>query len=228
MTGLWDYSIMCLKLDVLYIGLCRDHEKPKFLWQKGELFWVSVTTWSFFLIALVAGELIMPPCLGPYTDMYIIKLVDIIKSLRTLLFWWVLKFHLKCCFRSRCFLYLKYSKFSNLHPSQITLNYIIIDKSDGTRSHDLRFLNVDFSVQFRHSVVSESLRPHESQHTRPPVYHQLLEFTQTHAHQVGDAIQPSHPLSPPSPPAPNPSQHQGLFQWVTSSHEVAKVLEFQL
>ena len=45
-----------------------------------------------------------------------------------------------------------------------------------------------------------------------PVHHQLLKFTQIHAHQVGDAIQPSHPLSPPSPPAPNPSQHQGLFQ----------------
>ena len=45
-----------------------------------------------------------------------------------------------------------------------------------------------------------------------PVHHQLLEFTQTHVHQVGDAIQPSHPLSSPSPPAPNPSQHQGLFQ----------------
>ena len=45
-----------------------------------------------------------------------------------------------------------------------------------------------------------------------PVYHQLLEFTQTHAHQVGDGIQPSHLLSSPSPPAPNPSQHQGLFQ----------------
>ena len=50
-----------------------------------------------------------------------------------------------------------------------------------------------------------------------PVHHQLPEFTQTHVHQVGDAIQPSHPLSPPSPPAPNLSQHQGLFQWVTSS-----------
>ena len=61
-----------------------------------------------------------------------------------------------------------------------------------------------------------------------PVPHQLLEFTQTHVHRVGDAIQPSHPLSPPSPPAPNPSQHQGLFQWVNSLHEVAKVLEFQL
>ena len=59
-------------------------------------------------------------------------------------------------------------------------------------------------------------------------HHQLLEFTQTHVHRVGDAIQPSHPLSSPSPPAPNPSQHQGLFQWVNSSHEVAKVLEFQL
>ena len=61
-----------------------------------------------------------------------------------------------------------------------------------------------------------------------PVHHKLPESTQTHAHQVGDAIQPSHPLSSPSPPAPNPSQHQGLFQWVNSSHEVAKVLEFQL
>ena len=61
-----------------------------------------------------------------------------------------------------------------------------------------------------------------------PVHHQLLEFTQTPVHRVSDAIQPSHPLSSPPPPAPNPSQHQGLFQWVSSSHEVAKVLEFQL
>ena len=60
------------------------------------------------------------------------------------------------------------------------------------------------------------------------VHHQLPEFTQTHVHRVGDAIQPSHPLSSPSPPAPNPSQHQSLFQWVNSLHEVAKVLEFQL
>ena len=55
-------------------------------------------------------------------------------------------------------------------------------------------------------------------HSTPglPVHHQLPEFTQTHVHQVGDAIQPSHPLSSPSPPAPNPSQHQSLFQWVSS------------
>ena len=61
-----------------------------------------------------------------------------------------------------------------------------------------------------------------------PVHHQLLEFTQTYVHWVGDAIQPSYPLSSPSPPAPNPSQHQGLFQWINSLHQVAKVLEFQL
>ena len=61
-----------------------------------------------------------------------------------------------------------------------------------------------------------------------PVHHQLPEFTQTHVHWVSDAIQPSHPLSSPSPPATNPSQHHSLFQWVNSSREVAKVLEFQL
>ena len=61
-----------------------------------------------------------------------------------------------------------------------------------------------------------------------PVHHHLPELTQTHVHRVGDAIQPSHPLSPPSPPAPNRSQHQSLFQWVNSSHDRAKVLEFQL
>ena len=61
-----------------------------------------------------------------------------------------------------------------------------------------------------------------------PVHHQLPEFTQTHIHRVSDAIHPSHPLSSPFPPAPNPSQHQSLFQWVNSLHEVAKVLEFQL
>ena len=60
-----------------------------------------------------------------------------------------------------------------------------------------------------------------------PVYHQLLEITQTHVHWVGDAIQPSHPLSSPSPTF-NLCQHQGLFKWVSSSHQVAKVLEFQL
>ena len=61
-----------------------------------------------------------------------------------------------------------------------------------------------------------------------PVHHQLLRFTQNHVHWVSDDIQPSHPLLAPSPPAFNLSQHQGLFQWVSSSHYVATVLEFQL
>ena len=86
------------------------------------------------------------------------------------------------------------------------------------------------SVQFR-SVAQSCLTlcdPMNRSTPGLPVHHQLLEFTQIHVNWVGDVIQPSHPLSSPSPPAPNPSQHQGLFQWVSSSHEVAKVLEFQL
>ena len=84
-------------------------------------------------------------------------------------------------------------------------------------------------VQFSRSVVSDSLRPHELQHARPPCPSPVAGVhTQTHVHRFSDAIQPSHPLSSPSPPAPRPSQHQSLFQWVNSSHEVAKVLEFKL
>ena len=78
------------------------------------------------------------------------------------------------------------------------------------------------------SVESTELNPMNCSTSGLPVHHQLPEFTQTHVHRVCDAIQPSHPLSSPSLPAPNPSQHQSLFQWVNSLHEVAKVLEFQL
>ena len=86
------------------------------------------------------------------------------------------------------------------------------------------------SVQFR-SIAKSCLTLCDPMNcTTPwlPVHHQLPEFTQTHVHWVADAIQPSHFLSSPSPPALNPSQHQSLFQWVNSSHEVAKVLAFQL
>ena len=81
---------------------------------------------------------------------------------------------------------------------------------------------------FSCSVMSDSLQPHGLQHTRLPVLHHLLELAQTHDHWVRDAIQPSHPLLSPSPPALNLPQHQGLSQWVGSSHQVAKVLELQL
>ena len=83
-------------------------------------------------------------------------------------------------------------------------------------------------VLFGPSVMSDSLRPHGLQHAGFPVLHHLLELAQTHVQWVSDAIQPSHPLLSPSPPALNLSLHEGLFKWVSSSHQVAKVLEFQL
>ena len=92
---------------------------------------------------------------------------------------------------------------------------------------ELIFLN---SVQF--SSVAQSCPtlcdPMNRSTPGLSVHHQLPEFTQTHILRVGDGIQPSHHLLSPFSPAPNPSQHQSLFQWVNSSHEVAKVLEFQL
>ena len=90
-------------------------------------------------------------------------------------------------------------------------------------------LNISL-VQFSSVAQSFPTLCYPMDHSTPglPVHHQLPEFTQTRVHGVSDAIQPSHPLSSSSPPAPNPSQHQSLFQWVNSSHEVAKVLEFQL
>ena len=79
-----------------------------------------------------------------------------------------------------------------------------------------------------YSDVYNSLQPHRLQHTDFPVLYHLPEIIQTHVHWVSDAIHPPHPLSSPSPSAFNLSQHQSLFQWVSSSHQVAKVLEFQL
>ena len=90
----------------------------------------------------------------------------------------------------------------------------------------LGLLSVQFSsVAQSHPILCD---PMDCSTPGFPVHHQLLELTQTHVHQVGDAIQPSHPLSSPSLPAFNLSQHQGLFKWISSSHQVAKVLEFQL
>ena len=94
------------------------------------------------------------------------------------------------------------------------------------------FLYVSLFCFFQFSSVTQSCLtlcdPMNRNTQGLPVQHQLPEFTQTHVHGVSNAIQPSHPLSSPSPTAPNPSQHQGLLQWVNSSYEVAKVLEFQL
>ena len=89
-----------------------------------------------------------------------------------------------------------------------------------------------FDSAFQFSLVAQSCPTLCSlmDHSKPglPARHQLPEFIQTHVHWVSDVIQPSHPLSSPLPPALNLSQHQGLFQWVSFLHQVAKVLEFQL
>ena len=97
------------------------------------------------------------------------------------------------------------------------------------KKHIVHIINGMFSsVQF--SSVTQSCPtlcdPMNRSTPDLPVHHQLPEFTQTHAHQISDAIQPYHPLSSPSPPAPNPSQHQGLFQWVNSHMKWPKYWSF--
>ena len=82
------------------------------------------------------------------------------------------------------------------------------------------------SVQFSCSVMSDSLWPHGLQHARPPCASPTPRIYSNSVHWVSDAFQPSHPLSSPSPPSFDLSQHQGLFKWVSSLHQVAKVLEF--
>ena len=93
----------------------------------------------------------------------------------------------------------------------------------GSRREDKAIPQKDGSV----TVMSSSFNPMDCSMPGFPVLHYLLEFVQTHVHWVSDAIEPSYPLLPPSPPALNLSQHQGLFQCVSSSNQVAKVLELQ-
>ena len=106
-----------------------------------------------------------------------------------------------------------------IHSGRIDDSAPLTNKSFSPKKKNEHLKNcIRYNIQFS-SVQSLShvrlLRSHKSQHARHPVHHQLPEFTQTHVHRISDAIQPSHPLSSPSPPAPNPSQHQSLFQWST-------------
>ena len=113
-------------------------------------------------------------------------------------------------------------------PTRLSCPWDSPGKNTGVGCHFL--LQYNSSVQFTSltQLCPTLCDPMNRSTPGLPVHHQLPELTQTHVHRVGDAIQPSHSLSSPSPPAPNPSQHQSLFQWLNSSHEVAKVLEFQL
>ena len=97
---------------------------------------------------------------------------------------------------------------------------------------DSKFYWITLCMLYQFSSVTQSCPtlcdPMDCSTSGFPVHHQFLEFTQTHVHRIHDAIQPSHPLLSPSPPVFNLSQHQSLFQRVSSLHQVAKVLEFQL
>ena len=126
------------------------------------------------------------------------------------------------------------------HPSIHTLEILWTEKHGGLQSMGRKESDTTEVTSHAHSIlvfvqfssVTQSCPalcdPMDCSTLGLPVHHQLPEFTQTHVHWVGDAIQSSNPLSSPSPPAFNFSQHQGLFQWVSSSHQVAKVLEIQL
>ena len=118
-----------------------------------------------------------------------------------------------------------WTKKLDLHNSSITLNVLYSCQVAQVTN------NKEFWLSQIRSVAQSCLtlcNPMNRSTPGLPVHHQLPEFTQTHVHRVSYAIQASHPLSSPSPLAPNPSQHQSLFQWVNSSHEVAKVLELEM
>ena len=125
---------------------------------------------------------------------------------------------------------LKWAPWMNFFPCRISLSRTsktMLNRSDDG-GHSCLVLDL---VLDPFSSVAQSCptlcNPMDCSTLGLPVHHQLLKFAQTHVHQVGDAIQPSHSLSSPSPTF-NLSQHQGLFQWVSSSYQVAKILEFQL
>ena len=123
-------------------------------------------------------------------------------------------------------LHLPHSILHQLSPQIHCLNLCLYSFPENI------FINIIFLNPIQFSSVTQSCPTpcNPMNHSTPglPVYHQLPESTQTHVHWIGDALQPPHPLSSPSPPALNLSQDQGLFKWVSSLHQVAKVLEFQL
>ena len=141
-------------------------------------------------------------------------------------------FYVPCTLNARQWFYLSYShwifcvflKYANKQIWRCSLTWQTSHPRKGDSSLSLSFFFFFLQTQFCLTLCD----PMSLSTPGLPVHHQPLEFTQTHVHWVGDAIQPSHPLSSPSPPALNLSQHQGLFKWVSSSHQVAKVMEFQL
>ena len=111
--------------------------------------------------------------------------------------------------------------FQSTHNSRLIIRLMLY-------KYQLKYSTKYLTSQFSRSVMSDSLQPMDCSTPGFSVHHQFPELAQMHVHEAGDAIQQFHPLSSPFPPAFNLFQHQGLFQWVSSLHQVAKVLKFQL
>ena len=124
----------------------------------------------------------------------------------------------------------KYVYQSSLHTLKSHLNCLLTFLYSLTFFffHIMKAFSSWFVVVFQSLSHIQLYHPMDCSTPGLHVLHYLLKFAQTHVHQVGDAIQPSHPLLSPSPPALNLSQHQGLFKWASSSHQVAKLLELRL
>ena len=148
------------------------------------------------------------------------------------IFSWIIHYFLLLSSLYKCSLYMLFINFlsekwfANISSHFLCFLFILLNFHI---FHEEKIVILMYSVQFSSVAQSCPTLCYPMNRSTPglPVHHQLPEFTQIHIHRVSDAIQPSHPLSSPSPPAPNPSQHRSLFQWVNSSHHVAKVLEFQ-
>ena len=140
------------------------------------------------------------------------------------IYWWVLKRRKKKFHKTK----KKSKRKTGRWRVLFFLSYLVKNVFFRENKFDFQYDGENASVQFSSvtQLCPTLCDPMNCSTPGLPVHHQLLESTQTHVHWVGDAIQPSHPLSSPSPPALNLSQHQGLFQWVNSSHQVRKYCSF--
>ena len=201
-------------------------------WHSCVPFVTHITCWClpcfivYFLTVYFIGDFIEYP----------FGAADHLKVLCVGLFYWIN--FLKLIFPSNFFGFIVFLYLGNGNPFQYSCLEYPMDRGAWQTTvhgvarvgHDLVIKPYFSSVQFTSVAQSCPILcdPMNCTTLGLPVHHQLLEFIQTHVHRVSDAIQSSHPLLSPSPPAPNPFQHQSLFQWFSSLHEVAKVSEFHL
>ena len=213
--GLCKTFIITGKRSPAYVCICsRNHES---VYMKRTLYF-KASMWPWFLSVI---NIIQKPSTNT-------KTLEIWKEQYLTLIYILIRFILKIIYIMAYCLHSVIKGVSRNDPWCHFLTILVLR----LQCNIFKSLQVSFSASDQIRSVTQSCPtpcdPMNRSMPGFPVHHQLPEFTQTYVHRVSDAIQPPHCLSSPSPPAPNPSQHQSLFQWVNSSHEVAKVLEFQL